>query len=221
NLGNPMMDGLQMDALDITPTNTIQPSDILLLPGSRNPEAERNWQQILAAVNAVQQTWRHIRFLAAISPNLSPDQFHRLVQQQGWQLSGPQIDSKPSTYTRREATLQIDSRFYEFAREADMAIAMAGTATEQVVGLGKPVMTLAGEGPQFTPAFSEAQTRLLGPSVQLVASPMDMGTAMQQLWADIPRRQAIARNGRRRLGASGAANRIAAHLLKAMPLSGP
>ena len=39
---------------------------------------------------------------------------------------------------------------------------MAGTATEQAVGLSKPVIQMVGNGPQFTKKFAEAQRRLLG-----------------------------------------------------------
>lgn len=45
-------------------------------------------------------------------------------------------------------------------------LAMAGTATEQLVGLGKPVVTIPGQGPQFNFRFAEAQQRLLGKSVR-------------------------------------------------------
>ena len=39
---------------------------------------------------------------------------------------------------------------------------MAGTAAEQAIGLGKPVIQIEGKGPQFTQTFAEAQRRLLG-----------------------------------------------------------
>ena len=39
---------------------------------------------------------------------------------------------------------------------------MAGTASEQAIGLGKPVIQIEGKGPQFTKSFAEAQRRLLG-----------------------------------------------------------
>jgi uncharacterized protein (TIGR03492 family) len=55
--------------------------------------------------------------------------------------------------------------FSDVAHQAVAGIAMAGTATEQLVGLGKPVFTLPGSGSQFTAAFAEAQSRLLGQSV--------------------------------------------------------
>ena len=42
---------------------------------------------------------------------------------------------------------------------------MSGTASEQVVGISKPVIQVEGKGPQFTRSFAEAQRRLLGPHV--------------------------------------------------------
>ena len=42
---------------------------------------------------------------------------------------------------------------------------MAGTATEQAVGLAKPIIQLPGRGPLFTTSFAEAQRRLLGKTV--------------------------------------------------------
>jgi uncharacterized protein (TIGR03492 family) len=89
---------------------------------------------------------------------------------------------------------------------------MTGTGTEQFVGLGKPAITLPGAGPQFTPAFAEAQTRLLGPSVTLVQQPAEVVSAVQALLQAPDRLQLIAANGRHRLGPSGAAARIADRL---------
>ena len=41
----------------------------------------------------------------------------------------------------------------------------AGTATEQIAGLGIPSLSLPGIGPQFTKSFAKRQSRLLGGSV--------------------------------------------------------
>ncbi|MGF1512424.1 MAG: lipid-A-disaccharide synthase-related protein [Elainellaceae cyanobacterium] len=220
DLGNPMMDGLRVEPDYADSLANAPPQSILLLPGSRSPEAERNWQMLLAAADSVRQIWGSARFLAAISPNLDQAIFDRQAVQQGWRPAG-RAQSSGQTYTSGEAALDIDARFYDFLHQADAAIAMAGTATEQFVGLGKPVIALPGEGPQFTPAFAEAQTRLLGPSAQLVTAPAEAGKALQRLWADVPRRQAIARSGQRRLGPPGAAERIAAHLLSVMASPSP
>jgi uncharacterized protein (TIGR03492 family) len=100
-----------------------------------------------------------------------------------------------------------------------MAIAMAGTATEQFVGLGKPAITFPGIGPQFTYAFAEAQTRLLGSSLILVDRPSQVADAVQSLLRDPDRLQLIAENGLRRMGKPGAARRIAACLLERLSQS--
>ena len=47
---------------------------------------------------------------------------------------------------------------------------MAGTASEQAIGLAKPVIQIEGKGPQFTKSFAEAQRRLLGKSVFCASS---------------------------------------------------
>jgi uncharacterized protein (TIGR03492 family) len=95
---------------------------------------------------------------------------------------------------------------------ADLALATAGTATEQFVGLGKPVIAIPGQGPQFTRAFAQRQTRLLGESVTLVADPEAVGKVAIEILADPQRRLAIQANGKTRLGTAGAAERIARHL---------
>ena len=93
---------------------------------------------------------------------------------------------------QRKATLILSQQsFNDYLYEADLAVAMAGTATEQFVGLGKPAIAIPGTGPQFTPAFAEAQSRLLGPSLILVKHPSEVATAMQLLLSDSNRLQLI------------------------------
>ena len=99
-------------------------------------------------------------------------------------------------------------------QQGDCAIAMAGTATEQFISLGNPAFIIPGAGPQFTPAFAEAQTRLLGESVILVAQAQDVGAEMQRLLAQPDRLGSIAHNGLLRMGIPGAAKRIAACLVE-------
>jgi uncharacterized protein (TIGR03492 family) len=86
---------------------------------------------------------------------------------------------------------------------------MAGTATEQFVGLGKPVFSLLGEGPQFTFNFAKRQTYLLGESIILVNNIGEIGKQLNSVLNSPEKRQAIAENGKKRLGKPGAANRIA------------
>ncbi|WP_024546101.1 lipid-A-disaccharide synthase-related protein [Picosynechococcus sp. NKBG15041c] len=219
NLGNPMMDGLE------PPPNLSQMEKesltFILLPGSRPPEALENWQKILRAVQLLVEKYQAVNFIAAIAPSLDPTEFLTFLPPLGWQATNskpPELtfgDSEAQVFQQRKARLAFTQYHYaESLHAADFAIAMAGTATEQFVGLGKPALTIMGTGPQFTPAFAEAQTRLLGESVVLCPSPSAVPEKVDFLLSHPDLLQAIATNGRERMGTAGAAQRIAAHLLR-------
>ncbi|AFY76880.1 hypothetical protein Ple7327_1503 [Pleurocapsa sp. PCC 7327] len=244
DLGNPMIDGLEVEACDRAPIhlcginsshegwvsrstwswqNSGSPAKsqkdslvILLLPGSRMPEAQRNWQTILTAIAGVIAVFdrRPILFLGAIAPALSLEPFQKPLIERGWNFR-PISDANASAFTLGSTTLILSQNAYaECLSAADLAIAMAGTATEQFVGLGKPAIIIPGEGPQFTYAFAEAQTRLLGCSAILVEQPEHVVSEIQSLLDDADRWQQINQNGRRRMGSPGAAARIANCLME-------
>jgi len=213
DLGNPMMDGLEpaLPGSISTPWPTV-----LLLPGSRPPEAYANWQIILEAIAGLIQSPEPMLFLAAIATGLDLKILGGPLKNRGWRPVSqpyPWPDPKALPFGQDRAMLILTQHSYnDCLHRADLAIAMAGTATEQFVGLGKPVISLPGHGPQFTPAFAEAQTRLLGPSVTLVAQPSAVPQQVRTLLQDPSALEKIACNGRRRLGEPGAARRIAACL---------
>ena len=216
DLGNPMMDGLEVTTKSFL--NNSKPLTILLLPGSRSPEAESNWQLILQAVNQILQefTNQEIYFLAAIAPSLALDSFKALLIKQQWQTISlnltdiPIHDPQVISFEKNNAKLFLSQYAYgDCLHFSDMAIAMAGTATEQFVGLGKPVFSLPGEGPQFTSNFAKRQTYLLGESVIFINNLTEIGKALNSVLNSPEKRQAIAENGKKRLGKPGAAARIA------------
>jgi uncharacterized protein (TIGR03492 family) len=209
DVGNPMMDGLEPTGVEFPGAEA--ELTIVLMPGSRVPEAYENWAVILEAVAAlVEQPFRSLRFLAAIDPKLDTAPLCQQLALRGW---APSVLSL--TFERRNATLSlITSAFTDCLHQADLAIAMAGTATEQFVGLGKPAFTLSGKGPQFTPAFAEAQTRLLGESVIWVRQPQQLPERVRSLLQDSQRLRHIRENGERRMGKPGASEQIARILLQ-------
>lgn len=210
---------------------------IALLPGSRSPEAYANWEIIIQAIVGLSETFpeQKLLFLAAIAPGLSLEPFNNLLKCYGWRvdreikthtqssilqlpmdnLQPPLFSGKfPVKLTYKNASMILNQQaFAEFLHQGDFAIAMAGTATEQFVGLGKPAIAIPGNGPQFTPAFAEAQSRLLGPSLILVKHPREVADVVKSLLNDPDRLQLIAENGDRRMGEPGAAQRIAGFLM--------
>ncbi|MBD2579193.1 lipid-A-disaccharide synthase-related protein [Oscillatoria sp. FACHB-1406] len=222
--GNPMMDGIESEESapifyrpNIDAEEEARSLTILLLPGSRALEAYENWEKIAIAVREIASRFRRqsILFLAAIAPSLSLEPLSATAMANGFQRSTlpeklPIVDRDAMAFSRDGVLLILTQNAYrDCLLAADFAVAMAGTATEQFVGLGKPAIAIPGRGPQYTYAFAEAQSRLLGCSLILVQKPQEVAEAIQTLLADPDRLQAIAENGRRRMGTAGAARRIA------------
>ncbi|AFZ44859.1 hypothetical protein PCC7418_2721 [Halothece sp. PCC 7418] len=222
DFGNAMMDGIVPESPMTEQSDWQRSLRILLLPGSRSPEAERNWELILDAVESMirREGKRRLSFFSAIAPSLNLDPFCEALQARGWH---PNPNPSTATVIQDQQGLAFQqgvtpllltqNAYHSCLLASDLAIAMAGTATEQFVGLGKPVITFPGNGPQYTPAFAEAQTRLLGASVILVKKPSQAADVFQELFTDPDRLQLIADNGKQRMGKPGAASRIADHLL--------
>lgn len=202
--GNPMMDDLdpQGNLPELPPG-----LKILLLPGSHAPELFANWQLMISAIAGLRQTRQSYVFLSAIAPGIDFHPLQKTLVDQGW-APGPL--SCLSNYQQHQHSLfLIQNGFKDCLHHADIVMAMAGTATEQAVGMGKPVITMPGPGPQFTPRFASAQARLLGPSVFLMDGPQDLSPTLSVVLDQFSERQQWIENGLRRLGSPGAAPRIA------------
>ncbi|NDJ25155.1 hypothetical protein GS682_26635 [Nostoc sp. B(2019)] len=234
NLGNPMMDGLEPTfssqkfySHDTQQQEKVRPLVVTLLPGSRPPEAYNNWEKIMIAVSALMAGLREkdsafyasgtVVFLGAIAPGLDCNILAQNVKSQGWQsdLESPIQLPDPNTliFKQRNAYLLLTQKSYnDCLHLGDLAIAMAGTATEQFIGLGKPAIAIPGDGPQYNPNFAEAQSRLLGASLILVEQPEKVAKVVHSLFKDPDILQTIAENGTQRMGKPGAAQRIASCL---------
>lgn len=218
--GNPMMDNLLPNPtrlaeltslLDRRETSHGQGPTLVLLPGSRAPEVLANWERILTAVASVMAAFdpHPVRFVAAIAPALNLAPFREVLVDRGWQETASNCFEQGRLENNGHRLVLHQRAYAEALHLADGAIATAGTATEQLVGLGKPAFTFAGDGPQFTPQFADAQARLLGKSVLLLPQPEAVGTAAQGVLTSPQRLSEIAANGQRRMGAPGAARRMA------------
>lgn len=204
-VGNPMMDAL-------APPGQLQIPGfeealvIVLLPGSRAPEAYRNWELILKALPGVIEhlTAPQVLFLAAIAPGLDRTLIETTLQKYRW----PVFPGVGFGYDQ-VGLVVTQAHFNDCLHLAHAGIALAGTATEQLVGLGKPVVTFPGGGPQYTRHFARYQQRLLGSSLRLVPEPTAVGPVLQELLTDPDELNFVARNGRQRMGTAGASVAIA------------
>jgi uncharacterized protein (TIGR03492 family) len=155
--GYPIMDVLTPTGkpLHLRPEQPV----VALLPGSRLPEALENLALLFQLCQLIHRQ-QPVQFVAALVPSIDEDQLAALALKQGW------------THLPQRALTQGDvtvvyhrDAFPDILNRGDAVLGMAGTAVEQAVGLGKPVIQVIGQGPQFTYPFANAQMRLLGESV--------------------------------------------------------
>ena len=169
-LGNPFFDG----ALSSSEPLKGHPSQRLgLLPGSRLPEALHNLELMLRVLERLPEPLRPAERLglhAALVGKLTPQEVAPLASRLGWKL---QLEGEESCSLQRgPLQLQLEwGRFAAVVQQCDLLLSMTGTTAEQCVGLGKPVLQLVGDGPQFTANFAEAQRRLLGPGLFCASGP--------------------------------------------------
>ncbi|WP_299484672.1 lipid-A-disaccharide synthase-related protein [Acaryochloris sp. IP29b_bin.137] len=203
--GNPMMDELDPPGnLPEVPPGC----RILLLPGSHAPEVYANWQLMISAITGLSKAQQKYVFLGAIAPGLDLAPFQTTLVKYGWTTAA----NAPYSYyhQQQQATLWLlPDRFRDCLHAANVVLAMAGTATEQAVGLGKPVITMPGSGPQFTAQFAKTQAQLLGPSIYLIKDPVDLPHMLSAVQEKCSQPQAWIENGYCRMGTPGASKKIA------------
>jgi uncharacterized protein (TIGR03492 family) len=215
--GNPMMDGLEPDPL---PASLQDRRRLLLLGGSRMPEALANLERLLRAL-AFTRLETPLLVLAPTGARPAAHDWQDLLERLGYTPAPVPVGCGAAAAWRRgQVLLWIGpGRFGAWAGWAEIGLAAAGTATEQLVGLGVPALSLPGSGPQFKRGFAERQSRLLGGSVAVCPSPQALAQRLELLLRDADLRRALGAIGRRRMGPPGGSEALAAlveqRLLKA------
>ncbi|MFN6462787.1 MAG: lipid-A-disaccharide synthase-related protein [Nostoc sp. DedVER02] len=201
---------------------------IALLPGSRMPEAARNFCLQLQLVVEIAKVMPEsgFQFRAALVPNLMA-QLDDIAKSQGWQLNQGVLTYCPPGSSAEESPL-VEVRCYSDAFSdilcnCSLVIGMAGLAVDLAVAIGKPIIQIPGEGPQFTYQFAESQTRLLGISAQVIGTKPATSEILQQAarrvvetLQDVDYLAKCQENGPQRFGPPGASERIARFLLTSL-----
>ena len=166
-LGNPFM-----DQFDIKPNKLRNFSkNIALLPGSRIPELINNFSLMLELLDnlASYKYFQDFTFNFALINQFKRQEAIQILNFRGWQKHGEDFSSKSIKFKYKDININLKwNSFSEILNDSDLVISMAGTATEQAIGLAKPVVQIIGFGPQFTKAFADAQRRLLGKHIYCV-----------------------------------------------------
>ncbi|MCP9772977.1 lipid-A-disaccharide synthase-related protein [Synechococcus sp. Tobar12-5m-g] len=211
--GNPMMDGL--DALPL-PAALAHRRRLVLLCGSRMPEALTNLRRLLEALHTLRPRGEPLVVLCPTGSRPTAGQLEPLLRAKHFTpATPPEGCGATSAWQRGSLSLLIgNGAFRRWAAWGEVGLATAGTATEQLVGLGIPALSLPGPGPQFKAGFARRQSRLLGGAVRVCPAPEALAAALGDLLANRSECGALARIGRRRMGAAGGSERLAALLEK-------
>ncbi len=201
---------VMMDLMECTGETFGLPADapvVTLLPGSRR-DAPENAALLARAASTIAGEVPRVRFLLTVAPTVSgaPMRARLRTLDQAVMISDEDVRIAG-------AHLRLTALFADAAARAQVVIGMAGTASEQAAGLGKPVIAFPGPGPQFGPEFLAAQHRLLGDAIVPVRDWREAADAVVRLLhnpAECERRGAI---GRERMGPPGGAQRIAQAVL--------
>ncbi len=152
--GNPMMDQLGTDVQVIAPDQ--QRPIITMLPGSR-AEGIKNGKYLLQVSQGLYKQNTNLRFIFAWPTNL---EISDLIQQTQWTASTHEHGTK-IVCSQTKAEILLTNKFLSAINQANVVIGLAGTANEQAVHIGKPVLCFPGFGPQTTLKRFQEQQQLL------------------------------------------------------------
>ncbi|EAZ91170.1 lipid-A-disaccharide synthase-related protein [Crocosphaera chwakensis] len=218
--GIPSLDKLQPTGKDLQLKSDIPM--VALLPGSRLPEAVRNFKLQLNLILEIVKIMspENIQFRAALVPKVMQE-LATIANSEGWQYEENKLSKKTE-----QGTVEVfcySDGFNDILHNCTLMLGMAGLAVDQGIALGKPVIQVPGEGPQFTYEFAEAQNRLIGSCAQTIgkgpASSETLTEAAKCVAKTVTNQSYLhecEEKGKARFGPPGASERIARFLLSHM-----
>ncbi len=207
-LGNPMMDFV--NAKNDKISNIISFKRIILLVGSRYPEALKNLDNFLECLQDF-YTPKDLLILLPLSINANVIKIQSYLIKYGFlkQSKFEFLIDEDSVWKKKDQYVVIGKgKFNLWASMAEVGLSNAGTATEQIAGLGIPSLSLPGSGPQFTKSFAKRQSRLLGGSVLVCKNKEILLKRLSLLLREKMYRLEQAKIGKKRMGHSGASKKI-------------
>ena len=154
---------------------------------------------------------KNLVILLPLSINADENKIETYLKKYGFQMQSEvnfMIDEDSVWKNKAKYILIGKGKFNLWANMAEVGLSNAGTATEQIAGLGIPSLSLPGSGPQFTKSFAKRQSRLLGGSVLVCKNKKILLKRLSLLLKGKVDRLEQAKIGKKRMGESGASKKI-------------
>ena len=209
-VGNAMMDCFEINNIDFCLEGDSKVVGIL--PGSRE-EAYANLKFILKIINRIEHlNFIKLEYLVAMASNLSLDRLEKVFNETDWNIEQSSIAEKELgiylklvSPSEKSVIRIIYHHFGDVLNKSDIFIGLAGTANEQAVGIGKPLISFPGEGSQFTEKFAKDQKRLLGNSVVLLKNDLEkISNKLVEIINNKKLYRTMSTTGKQRMGRPGA-----------------
>ena len=204
--GNLMQDLLDPKASIITSKEPV----IALLPGSRD-ESYGNLEMMLSLLPSI-KTPIHWAFVQAGS--LKKETVNEVFLHKGWKCANPDADIPVWEKNSQKVYCYPSTMFDTVALSCIFGISLAGTAGEQIAGLGKPIIGFKGTGPQSTKRRMDDNAKLLGESFIYIENyPVGVTTEIEKLINNSQERDRLGAIGIEHMGNPGATNSIAQYIV--------
>jgi len=206
--GNPMMDGISKSQC---PTYFKKYRRLILLCGSRLPEAYQNFKNLLIAIQLIQIS-SSIAVFVPLNSSSMRKKIELILIEFGFKTTHESITEMGISGIWKKKSLIILiglNQFASWANWGEVGVANAGTATEQLVGLGIPCVSLPGKGHQFNLNFARRQSRLLGGAVAISKGYKALAKQVEFLLNSEVDRSSIGLRGSKRMGVEGGSKSLA------------
>jgi uncharacterized protein (TIGR03492 family) len=224
--GNPMMDDLAPEG----PIPGVADDGLVLgaLPGSRWDAADNvsTLMTVAEVLAGLVPSPRTTHVVCAVARAPKPEEAQRwqtTAHSAGWEADRTrEYSSLPEAAWcwRHHGGLRfhvVSGRFAAVLHRARVVIGLAGTANEQAVGLGKPLVTFPTTG-VFDDAYLRMKMRFFGESALAVPrDPAQVGRAVVTILADPALAARMGAAGQARMGSPGASAAIAAAVIDSLP----
>lgn len=184
---------------------------VAIFPGSRE-DAYAQAAFLLRVLAGAQALRNGIRGVLSVAPGLKAGRFTAAVQGAGLRAVGRDDELEPfSVYANgSELARAWTGEIAAAIDRAQLVLGQAGTANEAAAAAGVPVVAFEGGG-----WYRRRQMALLGGALRVLPRDAQAGARdVAALLEDDRERERMARTGRERLGAPGAARRIAEEIVR-------